>query len=410
MAQYESLEKLYFKGENVVEEYKKRIENYCTYNTELKIYPILRGERQVKEQYSLFCLPINEINLLQEKIFLNSKEIMTLDSELPAAAKFACINDIMTNEITKTNGIEGVYSTKKEIYESMDQKKTTRYSGIVNKYTQIILNNIENIDSPEQIRKMYDDIFSEDILKNPENKLDGTLFRKGRINVSNEASNIHSGDPSEETIVEHINDLIKFMNRKDIPSLLKASIVHYYFEYIHPFYDGNGRFGRFLFSMYLARKVDIYTGLSLSYSIFEDRKKYAELFLNTSKVKNYGEATFFVIGMLNFIINGQESIIQMLKDKILKLNYAEKYIKSIESSFNLSEIECNILFIYIQNYIFAKENPLPDKELLKYVEGIKSIQTLRRHLDNLTTLGLITLISKKPLIRTISNTIKEVLD
>ena len=410
MAQYESLEKLYFKGENVVEEYKKRIENYCTYNTELKIYPILRGERQVKEQYSLFCLPINEINLLQEKIFLNSKEIMTLDSELPAAAKFACINDIMTNEITKTNGIEGVYSTKKEIYESMDQKKTTRYSGIVNKYTQIILNNIENIDSPEQIRKMYDDIFSEDILKNPENKLDGTLFRKGRINVSNGTSNIHSGDPSENTIIEHINDLIKFMNRKDIPSLLKASIVHYYFEYIHPFYDGNGRFGRFLFSMYLARKVDIYTGLSLSYSIFEDRKKYAELFLNTSKVKNYGEATFFVIGMLNFIINGQESIIQMLKDKILKLNYAEKYIKSIESSFNLSEIECNILFIYIQNYIFAKENPLPDKELLKYVEGIKSIQTLRRHLDNLTTLGLITLISKKPLIRTISNTIKEVLD
>ena len=53
---------------------------------------------------------------------------------------------------------------------------------------------------------------------------------------------------------------------------------------------------------------------------------------------------------------------------------------------------------------------LKDKELLKYVKGIKSIQTLRRHLDNLTTLDLITLVSKKPLIRTISNTIKEVLD
>ena len=257
---------------------------------------------------------------------------------------------------------------------------------------------------------MYDDIFSEDILKNPENKLDGTLFRKGRINVSNGASNIHSGDPSEETIVEHINDLIKFMNRKDIPSLLKASIVHYYFEYIHPFYDRNRRFGRFLFSMYLARKVDIYTGLSLSYSIFEDRKKYAELFLNTSKVKNYGEVTFFVIGMLNFIVNGQESIIQMLKDKILKLNYAKKYIENIESSHNLSKVECNILFIYIQNYIFAKENPLPDKELLKYVKEIKSIQTLRRHLDNLVTLDLITLNSKKPLTRIISNTLKEILD
>lgn len=410
MFQYESLEKLHFKGKNVVEEYQKRIDNCCTYNTELKIYPILRGERVTKEEYSLFYLPINEINLLQEKIFLNSKKIMELDLKLPTTAKFACINDIMTNEITKTNGIEGVHSTKKEIYESMDQKKNTRYSGIVNKYTQIILNIIENIDSPEQIRKMYDDIFSEDILKNPENRLDGILFRKGRINISNEANNIHSGDPSEEIIIKHINDLIKFMNKKDIPSLIKASIVHYYFEYIHPFYDGNGRFGRFLFSMYLARKTDIYTGLSLSYSIFEDRKKYADLFLNTSKVKNYGEITFFIIGMLDFIANGQESIIQMLKDKILKLNYAEKYIENIEASYNLSKIECNILFIYIQNYIFAKENPLSDKDLLNYVKEIKSIQTLRRHLDDLTNLNLISLNSKKPLTRTISNAIKEILD
>ncbi|WP_300330693.1 Fic family protein [Fusobacterium sp.] len=409
MIQYESLEKLHFKGKKVAEEYQERFNNCCAYNTELKIYPILRGERVIKEQYPLFYLPINEINLLQEKIFLNSKKIMELDLKLPSVAKFACINDIMTNEITKTNGIEGIHSTKKEIYESMDQKKTTRYSGIVNKYTQIISNIVENIDSPEQIRKMYDDIFLEDILKNPENKLDGILFRKGRINISNGANNIHSGDPSEESIIEHINDLIKFMNKKDIPSLIKASIVHYYFEYIHPFYDGNGRFGRFLFSMYLARKTDIYTGLSLSYSIFEDKKEYANIFLNTSKVKNYGEITFFIIGMLKFILNGQNSIIQMLQDKILKLNYAETYIKNIKDSYNLSEIECNLLFIYIQNYIFAKENLLSDKDLLKYVD-IKSIQTLRRHLDNLTDLDLINLISKKPLVRTVSNVIKEILD
>lgn len=410
MFRYESLEKLHFKGKNVDEEYKKRFDNECSYNTELKIYPILRGERVTKEQYSLFYLPINEINLSQEKIFLNSKKIIELNSELPNAARFACINDIMTNEITKTNGIEGVHSTKREIYESMSQKKVTRYSGIINKYTQIITNNIETIDSPEQIRKIYDDIFSDDILKSPENQLDGVLFRKDKINISNGVNNIHSGDPSEEIIMEHINDLIKFMNKKDIPTLIKASIVHYYFEYIHPFYDGNGRFGRFLLSSYLARKIDIYTGLSLSYSIFEDKKKYADLFFDTSKVKNYGEMTFFIIGMLSFIIKGQESIIRMLQDKMLRLNYAEKYIEELKTTYNLSEIECNILFIYVQNYIFAKENPLPDKELLKYVNNIKSINTLRRHLNNLTDLSLLNLVKNKPYIRIISNTIKEVLD
>lgn len=410
MVRYESLEKLHFKGKNIVEEYEKRFNNDCSYNTKLKIHPILRGERVVKEEYSLFYLPVNEINLLQEKIFLNSKEIIELNSELPKAARFACINDIMTNEITKTNGIEGVHSTKREIYESMSQKKATRHSGIINKYAQIITNNIEIIDSPEQIRKIYDAIFSDDILKNPDNQLDGELFRKDKINISNGVNNIHTGDPTEKIITEHINDLIKFMNEKNIPSLIKAAIVHYYFEYIHPFYDGNGRFGRFILSAYIARKVDIYTGLSLSYSIFENKKKYADLFFETSKVKNYGEITFFIIGMLNFIVNGQESIIKMLKDKIIKLNYAEKYIEELRTTYNLPEIECNILFIYVQNYIFSKENPLPDKELLKYVNNIKSTTTLRRHLNNLVDLSLLILIKKKPFIRIISNKIKEVLD
>ena len=83
----------------------------------------------------------------------------------------------MINEIIKTNKIEGVVSTKKDISESMNTKKA-RFSGIVNKYKEITEGNLEKINSVEEIRKIYDDIFKEDILKNPENELDGKLFRK----------------------------------------------------------------------------------------------------------------------------------------------------------------------------------------------------------------------------------------
>lgn len=403
---YDSLTKLYYKNFNTEEIYLQRINNICSYNTNLKIFPILRGERTTKNEFPLFYLSINELSLLQEKIFFNSKEILSLASLLPEIARKACIKDIMTNEINRTNGIEGVYSTKKEIYESMASTKTTRYSGIINKYIQIIDNNITNITSPEEIRKIYDDIFSEDILKNPENQLDGKLFRKNKINISNGIRNIHTGDTTEENIISHLNDLINFMNIKEIPSLIKASIVHYYFEYIHPFYDGNGRFGRLLFSMYLARKIDIFTGLSLSYAIFSDKKTYSDLFLETSNVKNYGEITFFIIGMLKFIIKGQESIIQMLKDKIEKLNFAFDYTAKQN---NINDVEKTILIIYIQSYIFAKENPLTDKELLTYM-NFKSILTLKKHLINLTDKGLITQISNRPLRRTLSNNLKEIFD
>lgn len=407
MKEYESLIKLYYKHFDTEKEYRARIENPCAYITNLEISPILRGERVKDKKFPLFYLSLVKLNLLQQKISYNSKEILDLSSSLPSTANMACIRDIMMNEINKSNGIEGVHSTKKELYESMNTEKSTRFYGIVNKYFQIIENNIESISSPEEIRKMYDEIFKEDILKNPENQLDGILFRKEGIHVSDSKnSTIHTGDLSEEMIIEDIKTLIEFMNKDDIPSVIKGAIVHYYFEYIHPFYDGNGRFGRYLLSMYLARKIDTYTGLSLSYAIFEDKKKYSELFLNTSNVKNYGEITFFIEGMLEFIVKGQESIIKMLKEKILKLDYANFYTGKLE---DIEGKQKNILYIYIQNYIFSKNNPLSDNELLTHVRDIKSLITLKRHLKKLTELGYITQISKKPVVRTISDKVKEIL-
>lgn len=407
MKEYESLIKLYYKHFDTKEVYKSRIESPCAYVTDLEISPILRGERVKDVKFPLFYVSLVELSLLEQNIFYNSKEITSLSSRLPRTANLACVRDIMMNEIEKSNGIEGVHSTKKELYESINSEKTTRFYGIVNKYIQIIEEKTKKIETPKEIRDLYDEIFKKDILKNPENQLDGVLFRKDRIHVSDSKnSTIHTGDSSENMILDHINSLIEFMNKQDLPSLVKAAIVHYYFEYIHPFYDGNGRFGRYLFSMYLARKIDIYTGLSLSYAIFENKKKYSDLFLNTSNVKNYGEVTFFIKGMLEFIIKGQESIIEMLKDKILKLTYAESYIDKLE---DIREEEKNILFIYIQNYIFAKDNPLIDKELLSYTSNISSLPTLRRYLKKLTDLDYITQVSKKPIIRTLSNKVKEIL-
>lgn len=406
---YENLEKLYYKKINIEDESKKRKENPCAYITNLFINPILRGEKIQNKSFNLFYLSLPKLYLLQEKIFINSKEILKLDLKLPDVAKYSCVKEIMINEINKSNGIEGVYSTKKELYESINSSKPTRFSGIVNKYKQIIENKINKINSPEEIKKIYDDIFEKDILSNSENKLDGKLFRKEKINISNGLSNIHTGDFPEEIIISHINDLISFMNTQDVPTLIKACITHYYFEYIHPFYDGNGRFGRFLFSMYLAKKIDIYTGLSLSYSIFGNKKLYSNLFTNVSNPKNYGEITFFIIEMLNFIIKGQESIIEMLSHKLLKLKFVEDHIKNIEDE-KIGDIEKTILFIYSQNYIFTRNNPLSDLELLKYLPNIKNIITLRKKLETLTELSYLKEFSKKPKTRILDTKLKEIFD
>ena len=403
MNNYLELSKLYYQKANIEEELNKRLENPCVYKTSLYISPILRGER-VSEEVELFFLPIKNILMLQDEIIQNSRDILNLSNKLPEVALNYCVREIMVNEIIKSNGIEGVHTTKKDVYDSMNFNKKYRFSGIVKKYKQITENKIQKINSAEEIRKIYDEVFSEEIMINPENQLDGKLFRKGLVYVTDSSmKNVHLGDSNEDLILKHIQNLIIFMNKKDINFLLKACITHYYFEYIHPFYDGNGRFGRLIFSMYLAKKLDVFTGLSLSYAIFSEKEKYSKLFLNTSNSKNFGEITFFLIGILELIKKGQESIIKMLEDKIEKLNFSRNYLNNL----NLSDLEKDIMFVYIQNHIFSNSD-LEDKELCKIIN--MSRPTLKNNIEQLIKKEYLTKISKKPITHVLSDKLQKVID
>ncbi len=60
--------------------------------------------------------------------------------------------------------------------------------------------------------------------------------------------------PPEDEVAPLIADLVKFMNRDDLPAVAQAAIAHAQFETIHPFVDGNGRVGRCLIHVILRRR------------------------------------------------------------------------------------------------------------------------------------------------------------
>lgn len=65
---YENLIKLYYKKQNIEDEYTKRIKNPSTFITDLKINPIKRGNKIFNKKYNLFYVNLMEHTLLQEII------------------------------------------------------------------------------------------------------------------------------------------------------------------------------------------------------------------------------------------------------------------------------------------------------------------------------------------------------
>ena len=414
---YENLIKLYYKKQNIEEEYIKRIENPSTFITDLKINPIKRGNKILDKEYNLFYVNLLEYTLLQEKIMENSKKIISLlnPNKFPQIAIKEIINKILSNELDKTNKIEGIETIKSEIYSSLkddkkSSKKNNKLEGIVKKYKDIMEKNFkdtQHIDNLSSFRKIYDEMF-EGFEKSGNYKLDGKYFRKDTVKVINGLGNtIHIGINGEEAIEKNIEDLIYFMNRKDIPFLVKASISHFFFEYIHPFYDGNGRFGRYLLSLYLARKLDILTAFSVSYSISKNLDDYYKSFVEVEDVNNYGEITFFVENILKTIKSGQEMIIELLNDSVMKFKHSMEILNELTK--DLSEKENIMLQIYLQNYLFNDFEKITNINLTFVIENFNkeniTQQTINKYTQELEKKGYLVKIKQRPLTYTLSEKI-----
>ena len=409
---YENLIKLYYKKKNIEDEYTKRIENPATFITDLKISPIKRGNKILDKEYSLFYLNLIEHTLLQEIIIKNSNKINLISNELPKIAVKDIIIKILSNELYKTNKIEGIESVKSEIHTSLKDKqkfnkKSNKLDGIIKKYKDIMEKNFkdtQHIDSLSSFRKIYDEMF-EDFEKSGNYKLDGKYFRKDTVKVINGLGNtIHIGINGEEAIEKNMENLIQFMNRKDIPFLVKASISHFFFEYIHPFYDGNGRFGRYLLSLYLARKLDILTAFSVSYSISKNLDDYYKSFVEVEDVNNYGEITFFVENILKTIKSGQEMIIELLNDSIIRFKHSMEILNELTK--DLSEKENIMLQIYLQNYLFNDFEEITNVEL-SYIIGDLTQQTINKYTQELEKKGYLVKIKQRPLTYTLADKITD---
>ncbi|PKM76079.1 MAG: Fic family protein [Firmicutes bacterium HGW-Firmicutes-15] len=149
--------------------------------------------------------------------------------------------------------------------------------------------------------------------------------------------------PNPEDMIEAMSDLEKFINSEDeLDPLIKIALIHYQFETIHPFLDGNGRIGRLLIALYLIeKKLLSHETLYISYFLKRNRIEYYDRLNDVRTRGNFEQWIKFFLLATNE--SAQDAITTI--DELIKLhnrnneivNNTGKSAKTVIKVFNYLE-------------------------------------------------------------------------
>jgi Fic family protein len=188
--------------------------------------------------------------------------------------------------------------------------------------------------------------------------------------------------PIQSMINEYMSDLEKFAHNDEyyFPELLKIALIHYQFETIHPFLDGNGRVGRLMITLYLVEKGILKKPILYLSDFFErNRVLYYD---NLTRVREKNDIIqwfkFFLVGVIETAKKGIATF-----DSILKLQKeVDTKIQTLGSRANKANILMNHLY----------QHPMIEAQKAKEITGLSlpSVYKLLEELQNLQIINEIT--------------------
>jgi len=251
----------------------------------------------------------------------------------------------LKKEAVLSSQIEGTQTSLTEVltFESYPSKKGAfREQKEVINYVRAIYYGLDNIGdnlSIELIKTIHKMLLRD---TRGEERKPGE-FRERQTWIGGEGSSIFEAiyiPPPPDKIKQLMDEFVRFINLEDdIPHLIRASLLHYQFETIHPFFDGNGRIGRMLITLYLLwKKLILRPVLFLSIYLKRYRGEYYDWLMRVRLDGEWeGWVKFFLKGISQVsdeVLETAHDIIK-LKEEIIK----RLFIGSISSIYSVKLVD-----------------------------------------------------------------------
>ena len=331
-------------------------------------------------------IPYNDLPLLPPAIDLETKEV--LKKTISASRALARLNGAMRNlpnpglfldsihlqEAKASSEIENIITTNDDLFQSAvsDKKLQDSATKEVLSYKEALWLGLRRLDERPFITTNLCVEIVQCIKKNSA----GIRVTPGTTLANSKGEVVYTPPSGESVIRDKLANWEKFVNGEDsLDPLVKMALMHYQFEAIHPFADGNGRTGRILLLLYLKleKLLDV-PAIFFSGYIIKNKTEYYRSLRNVTEKDDWHGFIYYMLDMIE--TTASKSLLSL-----------EKIISMMESM--TERIKVEIPKVYSKDLVEVLfRHPYTKRQFL-IDAGIGNLKTVGNYLNSLEEHGFL---------------------
>jgi Fic family protein len=283
-------------------------------------------------------IPYNNLPPLPPNAEIETKKVLL--KTITASRALAQLNGALTNlpnphlfldaihilEAKASSEIENIITTNDDLYKSLvaERKQENQATKEVLFYKEALWKGLESLDKKPFITTNLCVEIVQCIKKNTS----GIRVKPGTKLANSFGEVVYTPPSGENVIREKLSNLEKFINEDtSFDPLIKMAIMHYQFEAIHPFADGNGRTGRILLLLFLKMEhlLDI-PAIYLSDYIIRNKTEYYKRLRNVTENDQWEDFIMYMLEMVEITavkgLNRLQQITELMDEMSVQIKTA----------------------------------------------------------------------------------------